>query len=608
MCGIAGIFSPAGAIGHEDVAATARMSEAQIHRGPDSAGVFHDQNVALGHRRLSIIDLSDAGRQPLGNEDATVQVVCNGEIYNYRELKRDLAGSGHVFGSGSDCEVLVHGYEQWGIDGLLPRLRGMFAFAVYDSRSRVCYAVRDRLGIKPLYYAEIGDGRWAFASEVKALMQCGLVPEENDPGGLAGFLLFGSVPQPFTIQKHVRCLEAGSYVAFSPEGMRRARYWAAGSAHWTGEGTAGILKTVIDQHLISDAPLGIFLSSGVDSVGLLALARRAGVRPRTLTVTFDEAAFNEDTAEIARHFDAEHSDVRVTVQDFMEEIPRALAAQDQPASDGLNTYFVARAAHQSGLKAALSGLGGDEVFHGYRHHGWLARHRNRLNAFARLPGGVRRTMASAAAGLGERRGNQSWARLRGAASGTQASLYLAMRGFFDPETTGRLTGRSTRDIEAQYESFEPAGTEAEFADSTAFQLTEMRRYLHDQLLRDADVFGMAWSLEIRVPFLDHELIENALRAAAGDRFRSGVNKPLLVDAIGDEKVLAAARRRKSGFVFPLDRWMRRHSNELRDRALHADLERTEVARLWSAFEQGRMNAVRAWALVVMGSHGSRGAS
>ncbi len=604
MCGIAGIFHPEGRINPADVASVARMTAAQLHRGPDDAGYFDNPFIALGHRRLSIIDLSAAGRQPLSNEDGTIRVVCNGEIYNFRDLRDELRAVGHGFTSVSDCEVLVHGYEEWGMDGLLLRLRGMFAFLLYDTRRQTCFAVRDRLGIKPLYYVATKDGRYGFASEVKTLLRSDLVGEARDENAVAGFLLFGSVPQPLTWRKDVRCMEPGSYIEFSRSGVRQARYW---SAHERGKDATELretLSTAIRQHLISDAPLGVFLSSGVDSTGLAALAQRAGLHPRSLTVVFDETSHNEETSAIARRYGTEHSEVRVSAVDFMREMPKILAAMDQPTADGINTFFVSKAAHEAGLKTVLSGLGADEIFRGYRHYHWLENYRRELRLFGQLPRFARSAIARLAAKGGTLAGNESWERLNILADGTPESLYFAMRGFFTPEVVARLTGRKANDILQQMPAAEePSAGRSEFGDRGVFQAMEMHRYLHDQLLRDADVFGMAWSLEIRVPYLDHEVVECALAARPASHLRQGVNKPMLVDAIGDESVLEAARRPKTGFTFPLEKWIRQQSAELRERALKADLEPQEVKRLWKAFEEGRMNGVRAWALIVMGAMG-----
>ena len=441
------------------------------------------------------------------------------------------------------------------------------------------------------------DGRYVWASEVRALLRSGIARNHVDSAAVSGFLLYGSVPHPLTWHSDVRCIEPGTCLEISGHGASEIHYWSvkdvAGTRH--ADVPARTLAEAVGCHLISDAPLGVFLSSGVDSTGLVALARKAGAHLRTLTVIFDEADHSEETTGTAKHFETDHTQIRITAEDFMDELPHVLSAMDQPTADGLNTFFVSKAAHAAGLKTVLSGLGADEMFHGYRHYRWLEDYRREWNAFAHLPRFARRALAGLAASGGAWMGNESWGRLRGLTDATPASLYLAMRGFFAPDVVARLTGRSV---------LQPAVPESAahgFADETTFQATEISRYLHDQLLRDADVFGMAWSLEIRVPYLDDEVVAMALAAPSDNHKRQGINKPMLVDAIGDESVLAAARRPKTGFAFPLDRWMRRYSRELLERALQADLDGTEIRRLWTAFERGHINAVRAWALVVLGS-------
>src|SRR5436190_11792124 len=310
MCGVAGLFRPAG-LAPDDVAAVERMTAAQTHRGPAAAGLYHNGRVALGHRRLSIIDVSAAANQPMSNEDGTVWVTYSGEIYNYRELRGELGARGHHFRSHSDTEVLVHGYEEWGIDRLLERLRGMFAFGLYDP-SRGLLLVRDRLGIKPLYYCENRDAGFVlFASEVKALLTSGLVPNEPDMQAVAGFLITGSIPSPATIIKGVSSVPSGHYLHVQDRGVTVRKYWdlndvPPASASADIEHVRALLQDSVSRHLMSDVPLGVFLSGGVDSGALVAFASRAmktndaGVvqafRPaqlKTLTVVFDEVEFNE---------------------------------------------------------------------------------------------------------------------------------------------------------------------------------------------------------------------------------------------------------------------------------------------------------------------------
>ena len=381
MCGIAGLFRASG-VSEEDKHAVSRMTAAQAHRGPDDGGLHAATHAVLGHRRLSILDLSASGHQPMSNEDGSIWVTYNGEIYNQRELRRELVRAGHDFRSTTDTEVLVHGYEQWGIDGLLTRLRGMFAFGLYDPRRGLLLA-RDRLGIKPLYYFAAGE-TVLFASEVKALLRSGLVPEERDRKALAGFLIAGAVPSPLTIIKGVRCLPPGHWVDCSRQAVPLTvqKYWDLDcSPNYGGADTSDIricLDDAVRRHFASDVPVGVFLSGGVDSAGLVAVASRV-LQPDagalvTLTVTFDEREYTESAParQVADRFHTSHREIRVTAADFQNEFHAFLGSMDQPTNDGINTYFISKAARQAGLTVVLSGLGGDEIFWGYRHYRWLA--------------------------------------------------------------------------------------------------------------------------------------------------------------------------------------------------------------------------------------------
>jgi len=603
MCGIAGLFRSGGGITPADRNAVERMTAAETHRGPDDAGLFQDTHVALGHRRLSIIDLSPAGHQPMSNEDGAVRVTYNGEIYNHRELAAQL--SGHQFRSHSDTEVLLHGYEEWGIEGLLRKLRGMFAFAIYDSRAEQprCLLARDRLGIKPLYYRARPEFV-AFASEVKALVAAGLAANQKNPDAIAGLLLLGSVPAPATEIRGVDCLMPGHYLVADARGVSIHKYWEPGGAEprASAGGLRETLAETVHGHLLSDVPLGLFLSGGVDSAALVALASRTNSALATLTVVFDEQEFSEaaEARGIARGFHTDHREVRVTSQDFINELPNVLRVMDQPTHDGVNTYFVSRAARQAGLTVVLSGLGSDEVFGGYKHHHWLDRHGSAVRRFAALPSVLREPLLSAAVTYGRVRGRESWMRLsilRDHVSDT--GLYLALRGFFAPEQVRALLGVSEGEVRVAAEEY--LGAAGCAACAPAFRRLEMRRYLHDQLLRDTDVFSMAHSIEVRVPFLDHKVVECAARLPQPAVNGHG-NKPLLTEAIGEPAVFEAARRRKRGFAFPFGKWMRQHSPALREMALAGGcLNRRTIGQLWSQFEQGRLHWSRAWMLAVIGA-------
>lgn len=389
MCGIAGLFRPQIAVTTEDVSAVQRMLRAQHHRGPDGEGLLAPTaQVVLGHRRLAIIDRSEAGQQPMSNEDGTVWITYNGEIYNFSALRAELTQRGHTFRSGTDTEVIVHGYEEWGIEGVLARLQGMFAFALYDARQQPerdqttggrLILARDRLGIKPLYYARLADGEGlVFASEVKALRASQMVSEDRDRDALAGFLLLGSIPAPRTMLQHVASLPAGQYLVVHDGKPTYHAYWNAASTENDSAPPlsltelGNLLEASMARHLLSQVPLGVFLSGGVDSAGLVALACRAQSAPvRTLTVGYGEENGGESRAArtMAAHFQTDHREVFVRATDFLRELPNIFAALDQPTNDGVNTYFVAQAARATGLTVALSGLGADEVFWGYRHYG-----------------------------------------------------------------------------------------------------------------------------------------------------------------------------------------------------------------------------------------------
>lgn len=607
MCGIAGLVRHDVSVNAGDAEGVKRMLAAEAHRGPDGEGFYRDNGVVLGHRRLSIIDLSEAGAQPMTNEDGTLRVTYNGEIYNHRELRNELIGAGHVFHSRTDTEVLLHGYEQWGMPGLLERLRGMFAFALYDSRRGLLLA-RDRLGIKPLYYCAAKD-IFIFASEVRALLRSGLVPEEHDRSALAGFLMAGAVPAPLTFIRNVRCLAAGHWAEWKAGALSVHRYWdlpcdaPASLSNDAGELRA-VLADAVERHLISDVPLGIFLSGGVDSAGLVALAgkirREQGDRLTTLTVVFDEKEFSEAGAagDIARRFETDHREVRVTSADFRREWPVFLAAMDQPTNDGVNSYFVSKAAREAGLTVVLSGLGADEVFWGYKHYRWLSWG----GMISQCPAFLRRAAAGAGAQWGQLRGRDNWTRTAWLKpSGSSGRLYLTMRGFFAPDQVARLMDMTQAELDAAVEEHFGHTGAAKAADGTAINYIEMKRYLHDQLLRDTDVFSMAHSIEARVPYLDHVLVERLWRTAPQFKLDKTMNKPLLVRAVGDEAVREAGQRPKRGFTFPMARWMKSAAPEMRELAETGELVRSAVRECWSDFEQGRMHWSRAWALTVLGA-------
>jgi asparagine synthase (glutamine-hydrolysing) len=622
MCGIAGIVRFDGDAVACDREAVVRMLAAQRRRGPDGEGICSDGPVVLGHRRLSIIDLSPAAAQPMSNESGEVLVTFNGEIYNYREL-RECLKSRHCFRSTSDTEILVHGYEEWGPEGLLRRLRGMFAFAIYDARGRAgegsepfFFAARDRLGIKPLYYV-LEPARLAFASEVKALIHGGLSPEA-DLSAMAGFLCLGSVPSPRTWLKNVHCLPPGHSICATRRGIEIRKYWELSYQSDSQPEIGRLLADSVARHLVADVPVGVFLSGGVDSAGIAFLAARNRTAPvRTLTIAFDEQEFSEaaEARRFAEAFGTDHHEIRVTGKEFEAEIPRFLEAMDQPTADGVNTYFVSRAASQIGLKVVLSGLGGDEIFFGYRHYRDLvgAGGAGLFGDYLRAPDLIRRMIGRGASFYGRHGGGEKWERFDYLSGRPfNESLYLMVRGFFPPARVSRLLGISpaelNRSLDESFSLLRMPGSNGH-VDPNRFHFLEMKRYLHDQLLRDSDVFSMAHSIELRVPLLDDLLVEAGCHIAPADKMANGVNKPRLVDGFGHPAIQEAAARPKRGFVFPFARWIANHAGQFEESAMSGTpLDRGAVRDCWKDFRNGRLHWSRAWSTVALASFARRTAS
>jgi asparagine synthase (glutamine-hydrolysing) len=598
MCGISGIFY----LGHAEanrpvadtIAALARMNQAQVHRGPDNEGLWlsADGRVALGQRRLAIIDLSPAGHQPMVNEDGSVCLTSNGEIYNFQELRRELKALGHAFRSHTDTEVVIHAYEQWGVDAFL-RFRGMFTFALWDGPRQTLYLVKDRFGIKPLYYY-LDQEKLVFASETRALAASGLFPQESNPPALIAFLLWGSVPVPLTTLKGVQSLPAGHYLVLHQGRVRLERYYDL----WTDGGEPpdpcrpddlrALLAETVGLHLISDAPLGVFLSGGIDSSSLVALAALARQdRLTTLSINFEEAEFSEEPYQrlVVEKYHTDHRVLTLTRRRFLEDLPRALAAMDQPSIDGLNTWFVSRLAREAGLKAVLSGTGGDEVFCGYPHFqraGLLTRlaalgplFRGLDGALPPLPGRLRKLPFLA---LHRRLG---W--------------YGAVRGLFTPLEVARLTGAAYGEVMAVADSLAPDPPPRPPVD--LLSRYELNFYLQNQLLKDTDVMSMAHGLETRVPFLDPVLVETVLGSPPASRVNGRVPKVLLTEALGDLLPREIVHRPKMTFTFPFEPWLRDWPGW--EAALHGPLNRQAVAAIVNDYHAGRLSWSRPWALLLL---------
>jgi asparagine synthase (glutamine-hydrolysing) len=615
MCAITGIFRFQGRITPAESVGIRRMLAAQAHRGPDDEGLFIHDRTLLGHRRLSILDTSSAGHQPFPNPDGSVQVVFNGEIYNFRELRRDLEAAGRRFVSQTDTEVLVHGYEVWGVEGLLSRLRGMFAFALFDAApgrgGPKLILARDRFGIKPLYYFQDPE-KIVFASEVRALVAGRLAAGEIDSGGLLQFLQLGSVPAPRTTRRGIRSLPAGHVLVLKETPGEPRPYWflakmleAAPDPMPHAEAVRRarrLLEDTVKHHLISDVPLGIFLSGGIDSSALVGLASAVGAQDlTTLSVTFEESAYNEASfaRRVAEHYGTKHHEVQVRYAEFREELPQILAAMDQPTVDGVNTYIVSKAAREAGLTVVLSGLGADELFSGYRHLRRARQIEARLRAAALVPGFLRRLFLREAEplikGIFPRLARKTWC----LEHITAATPWWIARGLFSPAQSAALTGASQEDCRrAQMDAAPPEALRG-LSPEERVRYLEYALYLQNQLLKDSDVMSMAHSLELRVPFMDHELVAGILKLPTGGKLSSPVPKRLLVEAMGPDFPREVWARPKQGFTFPLDAWLRRDNGEFEAMAVdRTPLERSAVRKVWSDFRAGRQHWSRAWMTVI----------
>jgi asparagine synthase (glutamine-hydrolysing) len=574
MCGIVGIYAFHYAANSVDRAELRRIRDHMAARGPDGFGEWYSQDgrVGLGHRRLTIIDLSERGAQPMVSADGKLVVTFNGEIYNYRQLRTSLEAKGCRFRTQTDTEVLLHLYAQKG-EAMVHDLRGMFAFGLWDAEKGALLLARDPYGIKPLYYVDDG---WTlrFASQVKALLAGGKVSRDPEPAGWVGYCLFGSVPEPFTTYQEVRALPAGSTVWVNRIGAHPTRqYYSIAETYCRAEARRSpandqnqeleVRQALLDSvhhHLVADVPVGAFLSSGIDSGALVGLMRDAGQRDiQTVTVAFEEfRGRSEDeapiAAEIASHYGTRHTTRIVTEEEFREDLPIILQAMDQPTIDGLNTWFVSKAARELGLKVAISGLGGDELFGGYSSFRDVPMCVRAVAIPGRIPGlgDLTRLLISRSLSL-----NPKAAGLL-KYGGSYAGAYFLRRGLFMPWELKSLIDADTvrlglrrldpvRHIDALLKP-KPASSFSRIA------VLESSLYMRNQLLRDTDWASMAHSLEVRVPLVDSTMLSQFARITAKNGSQS---KRLL--ALSPRLPLPAKviERPKTGFTTPIQSWLQR---------------------------------------------------
>ena len=578
MCGINGIFAYGQDAPPVDAAELLRSRDAMTPRGPDGAGAWYPESrrVGLGHRRLAIIDLSEQGFQPMASEDGRHTIVFNGEIYNYPELRDELIGQGVKFRGHSDTEVILRLYIRDGV-AMVGRLRGMFAFAIWDAAERSLFLARDPYGIKPLYYSDKG-GQFRFASQVKALLAGGAIARDLDPGGMAGFFLWGSVPEPLTAYRDIRMLPAGSCVLVGARGMEPiSRYWnidaaIAASMKAAGEIPVGqerayfkqALRDSVRSHLVADVPVGSFLSAGLDSSTILGLATEISGQPvESITFTCDEFKGKHiDELPLAKvvaaHYKANHRVVSISTQDMEADLPNFLAAMDQPTIDGINTWFVSTAAAKAGLKVVLSGLGGDELLGGY----WtFAKIPGRVEAMRRLAGVPGLSTVWQAGGRFLYHMLPSFDPKNAALLSLGSSYtgaYQLERGLLMPWQLDAVMDREFARLGLrQLQEAEEAEQHQRVSRLEGFARVvelESTRYMRNQLLRDTDWAGMAHSLEIRTPLVDARFAEQVVGLAALGRIGEG--KSILPQALDKPLPEVLISRPKTGFTVPIWKWLR----------------------------------------------------
>ena len=558
MCGISGVYYGGKAKNIKDFEiAVEVMNFSQKDRGPDDKGIFSDKKngIFLGHRRLSILDLSKAGHQPM--KYGKLSITFNGEIYNFLELKKDLEKKGYKFKTKTDTEMILALYSEYG-EKSFSMLRGMFAFGLWDDKNKKLFLVKDRYGIKPLYYFSDTE-KLVFASTVKAITGSGLIPVVKNPKAYIGFLLFGSVPLPMTTIKDVFAIPAGNYMVREADGRQKlVQYYDSleffhnknnisfGKA---AENVKQLLDKSINYHLISDAPLGVFLSGGLDSSVVAALAAQSRKNPiTTLSIIFDEPEFSEQKYQrlVAQKIKSNHREIKITKQDFFNSFDEIFEAMDQPTIDGVNTFFIAKAAKEAGLKAVLSGLGSDEIFCGYSHF----KKAKVLRKIQNLPRLLKSPLK-----LSDLFGDK-YSKLSYFANNDILSFYLGVRGLFASQEVAKILDINLSEVKDFIDEFSYGVSAAETLHSVdLLSYLELKFYLQNQLLKDTDFMSMYHSIEVRVPFLDHPLVEYLSSLPPEIKLGKDINKSLLVEATRDLLPEEIFTRPKMGFTFPFEKWL-----------------------------------------------------
>lgn len=571
------------------------MSHALKHGGPDDEGIFYDDkaNLAFGHRRLSIIDLSKNGHQPMADIQKRVWITFNGEIYNYLDIKNQLLPFGAKFYSDTDTEVIIQAYLQWGM-AAFSKLRGMFAFALYDTEKGLTYLVRDSSGIKPLYY-HIEKGQLSFASEVRALKKAGLAVENDDTWPVR-FLAYGHIPEPYTTLKNVYSLPKGEFLCWHHDKCTyeihsyhvNVNTPSITDLEEAKEAIQTALTFAVNRQLIADAPIGVFLSGGIDSSLITLLANeQKKAQLKTISIFFDEKAYDERMYQklVLKAIEGEKFAHLVKQQDFEEFLPQIMADMDMPTTDGINTWFISKYAHQDGLKAVLSGVGADELFGGYPSFNRI----KYLKSLRKLP-----TSLFTAANYFT---SDRYKKISFLTYNHPLADYLLLRGHYAPDDIAQILDIDLKQVENILFNNKQLPYISNYDEKDAAWF-ETNLYMQNQLLRDTDVMGMSHGLEVRVPFLDEDFKRLAENIAPAIRFDSNQPKKLLIDSFTDILPREVWDRSKMGFTFPLQQWMRGH-NEINDENLYHGKKARSIVK---EFQKNTMHWSKVFALYQIRMH------
>ena len=630
MCGIFGI------IGHNarvPAEVLERATRSLAHRGPDDSGtvILRDAareavEIGLGNRRLAILDLSPQGHQPMNDPATGNWIVYNGEVYNFREARAKLEQAGLQFGSNSDTEVILKAYAHWG-EQCLHEFRGMFAFAIWDAQRHRVFVARDPMGIKPLYFYH-SDQYFMFSSEVRTLLGTGLVPRVIDCAGLVNYLAFGSVYDPNTLVEGVNALPPGCYLTWEDGHVKQEQYWdlvgpnldegcnhAGAGAEKRNEletQVGEMLDESVRMQLVSDVPVGVFLSGGIDSSSLVGILSRNGVRPSTFSIVFREEDYSEAeySRAVAQHFRTDHHEITVTESDFFAAIDPAIHAMDLPTIDGINTYFVSERTRAAGVKVVLSGLGGDEMFAGYSSFRTVPRMERFASAWDRMPGAVRSPLANVFAALAPSSDQNRKLTALYRNGGGIVHPYFLSRMLFTPgqqnELLPEMKTNSATFLRAERPLTESLSRALSLDPVNRVSYLESRCYMLNTLLRDSDFMSMAHGLEVRVPLIDHRLARRIL-ALPGSWKLDSTPKPLLVSALGGQLPEKIVHRAKRGFTLPFEHWLRdalrpvveESLRKIGDGVLGTLISERAARGVWENFLQGRTSWSRPWSLYVL---------